>query len=292
MMRTFLFSTFAALTLTCALQAQFPSHGVTLLSQLTPAQLNASSGNDRWGYVSPSGREYAIMCTDNGTSFVEITDPMNPADLGFFDGPDSNRRDPKVFEGHAYAVSEGGQRIQVFDMSQIGAGLVVYEGDVTVGQHLEPDHQPLGCGRVRDGALIRFSRPGRSAGSRAGPRAPPAARPPARRVPAGGASPRRRGRVPRGSRRRSHAAPRPPLQRRHDVHRAAEKAHPSQSSGGSSTGNDCTGTFLFDMNARIQSGIDPELVPGAEVYAQFWSGDPARAGTTNLTDAVCFTICP
>jgi hypothetical protein len=67
---------------------------------------------------------------------------------------------------------------------------------------------------------------------------------------------------------------------------------PVQGSGGSSVGSDCTGTFSFDMNARIQSGVDTGLVPGAVAYAQYWSRDPQSASTTNLTDAVQFTVCP
>ena len=40
-----------------------------------------------WGYVSESGREYAIVGLSSGTSFVEITDPGNPQILQFIDGP-------------------------------------------------------------------------------------------------------------------------------------------------------------------------------------------------------------
>ncbi len=70
------------------------------------------------------------------------------------------------------------------------------------------------------------------------------------------------------------------------------KRTPVQSSGGSPTGSDCSGTFSFDMRARIASGIDASLIPGADVYAQYWSRDPQSASTTNLTDAVQFTVCP
>lgn len=34
------------------------------------------------------------------------------------------------------------------------------------------------------------------------------------------------------------------------------------------------------------------LVGGANVWAQFWSRDPASPSTTNLTDAVTFTLWP
>ena len=39
-------------------------------------------------------------------------------------GPSSNWRDAKVFQDHAYVVSEGGGGIQIFDMSLIDSGIV------------------------------------------------------------------------------------------------------------------------------------------------------------------------
>jgi len=63
-------------------------------------------------------------------------------------------------------------------------------------------------------------------------------------------------------------------------------------SGGSTSGNDCTGTYSLDFNARITSGIDPSLVAGAEIYAQYWSRDPATASHTALSNAVRFVINP
>ena len=36
---------------------------------------NPNNGNDCWGFVSPSGREYALMGTSSGTAVVEITNP-------------------------------------------------------------------------------------------------------------------------------------------------------------------------------------------------------------------------
>ena len=67
-----------------------------------------------------------------------------------------------------------------------------------------------------------------------------------------------------------------------------------QPSGGSATGDDCTGAYAFDFNVRIASGIDPQLVPGAVVDAQYWSRDPGFPAPDNvgLTDALEFTIAP
>jgi hypothetical protein len=65
-----------------------------------------------------------------------------------------------------------------------------------------------------------------------------------------------------------------------------------QSSGGSTSGDDCTGAYAFELNGWIQSHADPLLLPGEEVFAQIWSRDPASASTTNLTNALRFTVRP
>ena len=68
------------------------------------------------------------------------------------------------------------------------------------------------------------------------------------------------------------------------------KRTPPQSSGGNPPPSDCSGTYAYDMNARIQSGIDPGLTVGTSVYGQYWSRDPSDPHTTNLTDALEFLI--
>lgn len=92
-----------------------------------------TSGNDCWGYVSPSGREYAIIGLSNGTGFVEVTDPGASALVDFQPGPASLWRNVKVFQHYAYSVSEGGGGIQVFDLSEIDAGVVTALPAVTAG---------------------------------------------------------------------------------------------------------------------------------------------------------------
>jgi hypothetical protein len=69
---------------------------------------------------------------------------------------------------------------------------------------------------------------------------------------------------------------------------------PVQFSGGSTSGINCSGSLNYDFNARIQSGIDPLLVPGASVTGQFYYRDgldPTGYGS-GLSNAVRFTICP
>lgn len=65
-----------------------------------------------------------------------------------------------------------------------------------------------------------------------------------------------------------------------------------QMSGGSPTGNDCTGTYAYHFS---QTYMLQQLL-GAEttVYAQFWTRDPGFPPPNNigLTNGLQFTICP
>ncbi len=105
----------------------FDSLNMTLLSHIPLnnfAPLARNSGNDCWGYVSPSGREYAIMGVEGGYAFVEITDPVNPVIVDTIAGPSSLWHDVKVVGQYAYGVSEGGWGIQVMNLANIDNGNV------------------------------------------------------------------------------------------------------------------------------------------------------------------------
>lgn len=113
---------------------EFPASGITLLSWVPLTQFDPliTSANDCWGYVSPSGREYAIIGLSNGTAFVEVTNPGNPQIVGsIITGPNSTWRDIKTFQTYAYIVSEGGSGIQVVDLSQIDSGIVTLASTIT-----------------------------------------------------------------------------------------------------------------------------------------------------------------
>jgi len=70
---------------------------------------------------------------------------------------------------------------------------------------------------------------------------------------------------------------------------APAKRTPLQNSGGVPP---CGGSFSYDFNARIASGVDPALVSGTTIYGQFWSRDPGASFNTIRTDAIEFVICP
>ena len=104
----------------------FVSVGSSLRSWVTVAELGDSlAANDCWGYVAPSGREYAIICTTDATAFVEVTDPDEPQIVEVIAGPFSGWRDVKVYDRFAYVVTENQMSgIQVIDLSGIDQGLV------------------------------------------------------------------------------------------------------------------------------------------------------------------------
>ncbi len=121
----------------------FTATGIVLLGWLPLSTLDAAanSGSSCWGYTSPSGREYAIIGVSSGTAFVEITDPGRPVLVSLQPGPSSLWRELKTTsQGYAYVVSEGGSGIQVFNLSEIDAGIVTHVTDVTTGGCTEATH--------------------------------------------------------------------------------------------------------------------------------------------------------
>lgn len=102
----------------------YPCSNVDLMAFLPLGDIGGGEGNDIWGWTDPlNGNEYAIMGRTNGTSFVDITDPANPVYLGnlpMHSRFSSSWRDVKVYNNHAYVVSEANRSgMQVFDLTQL-----------------------------------------------------------------------------------------------------------------------------------------------------------------------------
>lgn len=113
----------------------FPAVNVTLMSWIPYTNFNPSfnSAATCEGYVSPSGRKYALIGLSGGAGVVEVTDPGNAQIIATINGVSSLWRDVKVYQSYAYVVSEGGGGIQVIDLSQIDSGVVTLAGSVTTG---------------------------------------------------------------------------------------------------------------------------------------------------------------
>jgi len=101
----------------------YPCNGINLLTHLPMADMGGGNGNDIWGWTnSVSGKEYVLMGRTTGTSFIDISDPLNPVYVGNLPSHSgsSSWRDIKVHKDHAFIVSEATDHgMQVFDLTQL-----------------------------------------------------------------------------------------------------------------------------------------------------------------------------
>jgi choice-of-anchor B domain-containing protein len=113
--------------------AQFPAENVSLYHHYTAAELGSSFAEDCWGYVSGSGREYAIVGLSQGTGFIEITDPANPVVVAIKTQPNRGR-DMKVYQNYVYSSSDSGPT-HVYDVSDIDNGVITLVRSISRGTH-------------------------------------------------------------------------------------------------------------------------------------------------------------
>ena len=101
----------------------YPCFGYDLLAHIPLSKFRSESANDNWGWTDPSsGKEYVLSGLDDGTAFVDISEPTDPIFLGKLPTSTevSDWRDIKVYKNHAYIVSEAaGHGIQVFDLTRL-----------------------------------------------------------------------------------------------------------------------------------------------------------------------------
>ena len=101
----------------------YPCENVDLKTFFTMAEIGGGVGTDGWGWTDPlDGKEYVLSGRSSGTSFIDIGDPANPIYLGNLPthSVNSDWRDMKVYQNHAYIVSEAASHgMQVFDLTQL-----------------------------------------------------------------------------------------------------------------------------------------------------------------------------
>ncbi|GAB7255792.1 choice-of-anchor B family protein [uncultured Polaribacter sp.] len=108
---------------------EFPCNDYDLLTHITLDEIAGENtqGNDSWGWVDPvTNNEYAIICTNKGTSFIDITNPADAKIIGFLKTRTENSlwRDVKVYNDFAFIVSEADNHgMQIFNLNNL-RGLV------------------------------------------------------------------------------------------------------------------------------------------------------------------------
>lgn len=103
----------------------YPCKDYDLLAHFSTTEIAGigTEGNDSWGWTDPDTQsEYALMGTNKGITFINITDPLAPIILGTLETStvNSSWRDVKVYNNHAFIVSEASNHgMQVFDLTKL-----------------------------------------------------------------------------------------------------------------------------------------------------------------------------
>src|SRR5215217_4179879 len=102
----------------------YPCKNIDLLSNVPLAEMGGGNGSQGWGWTDPAnGREYALVGRTTGTSFVDITDAVNPVYLGNLPSATgtSSWRELAVHNNHAYIVSDnnGAHGMQIFNLTRL-----------------------------------------------------------------------------------------------------------------------------------------------------------------------------
>lgn len=149
---------------------QNDARSVSLLSQIGVAAFGDTSAtaNDIYGYVSPSGREYAIVGLARGVGFVDVTSPEAPVIVGHVSNQPSLWGDMTTYGEHAYKlmdVIQPGSGIQVIDLREVDQGRItwvtsVFDEGLTTAHNIQTNDASgylYACGaNVHEGGLVAF----------------------------------------------------------------------------------------------------------------------------------------
>ena len=102
LLATALATPLAAQGVNCALLGTFSNHGPF---------------NDIWGYTAPNGNEYALLGSTTGTVVVDVSNPGNPIERGWFPFGSSSWRDIRTYGNYAYVVTEATQGFQIINLT-------------------------------------------------------------------------------------------------------------------------------------------------------------------------------
>ena len=103
----------------------YPCNDYDLLTHISLEEIGDENteGNDCWGWVDPlTKKEYALMGTNQGVTFIDISNPANAIILGTLKTRtvNSSWRDVKVHKSIAYIVSEAADHgMQMFNLGML-----------------------------------------------------------------------------------------------------------------------------------------------------------------------------
>jgi len=95
------------------------------------------------GWASPTGQEYALVGASKGLIIVDVTNPDAPQQIVQVPGPDNFWKEIKTYSHYAYIVSEGGQGVQIVDLSALPSATLpnkYYQGDGAILNQLNTIH--------------------------------------------------------------------------------------------------------------------------------------------------------
>ena len=109
---------------------EYSCRNYDLMGRITLEEMDAESANDIWGWTDSFGKEYAIIGLNNGTGFIDISDPLIPIYLGKLPTQTVSTvwRDIKTNKNYAYIVADFNAQtteeerkhgLQVFDLTKL-----------------------------------------------------------------------------------------------------------------------------------------------------------------------------
>ena len=117
---SYLFRTFASFLFFISISNFFIAQSdLTFVSQTDYVALHNTGLNDVWGYVDEQGNEYAIVGTEDGTSIMNVSDPINPFEVFWLPGENSIWRDPSVYGDYAYISTEAEEGLTIINLSPL-----------------------------------------------------------------------------------------------------------------------------------------------------------------------------
>lgn len=132
--RIALLAIFAVACFGAASPARSQSENVDLLANFDP---HPGWHSGIWGYTSPGGVEIAILGCEEGTSFINVTNPANPVEVGYFPGANSIWREFRTYGHYAYIVcDEGNDGLKIVDLANPLAPVLV----ATITTHWSTAH--------------------------------------------------------------------------------------------------------------------------------------------------------